>query len=66
MAVHHAWDIYVEVKERKVILSGVVRAWVEKEEAGGAAHEMPDIVEVEGRLEVTPLLEDKEKTQVTV
>jgi osmotically-inducible protein OsmY len=65
LAAHHAQDIHVEVKNGKVILSGVVRAWVEKEEAEEAAHQTPGVVEVENRLEVTPLLEGREKPPVS-
>ena len=60
MAVHHAQDIHVEIKDGKVILSGLVRAWVEKADAEEAAREVPGVTEVENRLEVTPLLEGKE------
>lgn len=61
MAVHHAREIRVDVKNGKVILSGLVRAWIEKSEAEEAAHEVQGVTEVENRLEVTPLLEGKEK-----
>jgi osmotically-inducible protein OsmY len=61
MAVHHAREIHVDIKDGKVVLSGVVRAWIEKFEAEEAAHEVPGVVEVENRLEVTPLLEGKEQ-----
>lgn len=61
MAVHHAQDIHVEINNGKVILSGIVRAWIEKIEAEEAAHEVPGVTEVENKLEVTPLLDGKEK-----
>ena len=64
MAARHAWDIHVEIKGSKVILSGVVRAWIEKASAEEAAHEVPGVTEVENRLELTPLLEGKEKPPV--
>ena len=65
MAALHAQDIHVEIKSGKVILSGVVRAWIEKAYAEEAAHEIPGVTEVENRIEVTPLLEGKEKPPVT-
>jgi osmotically-inducible protein OsmY len=65
MAVHHAREIHVEVKNDKVVLSGVVRAWIEKAEAEEAAHEIQGVTEVENRLELTPLLEGKEKPPPT-
>jgi osmotically-inducible protein OsmY len=64
MAIHHAQDIHVEIKDGKVILSGMVRAWIEKAEAEEAAHEVQGVTDVENRLEVTPLLEGKEKPPV--
>jgi osmotically-inducible protein OsmY len=66
MAAHHAQDIQVEVKGDKVILRGVVRAWIEKAKAEEAASEVIGVKEVENRLEVTPLLEGKEKPPVKV
>jgi osmotically-inducible protein OsmY len=60
MAVHHAREINVEVKDGRVVLSGVVRAWIEKAEAEEAAQKVPGVTEVENRLEVTPLLNGKE------
>jgi osmotically-inducible protein OsmY len=66
MAVHHVQDIQVEINGSKVILSGIVRAWIEKAEAEQAAYDVPGITEVENRLEVTPLLEGKEKPPVIV
>jgi osmotically-inducible protein OsmY len=63
MAAHHAQEIQVEVKGGKVILRGVVRAWIEKAEAEEAAREVPGVKEAENRLEVTPLLEGKEKAR---
>ncbi len=61
MATHHAQDIQVEVKGSKVILAGMVRAWIEKAEAEEAACEVPGVTEVENQLQITPLLEGKEK-----
>ncbi len=66
MAAHHAQDIQVEVKGGKVILRGVVRAWIEKAEAEEAAHEVPGVRVVENRLEVTPFVEGKERPPVKV
>ena len=66
MAVYHVQDIHVEIKDGKVILSGIVRAWIEKAEAEEAAHEVPGVTEVENRLEVTSLLEGKEKPPAIV
>ena len=43
-----------------IILSGIVRAWVEKTDAEAAAREVPGVTEVENLLEVTPLLNGKE------
>jgi len=60
MATHHARGIHVEIVDGKVVLSGMVRAWVEKAEAEAAAMEVPGVSEVENRLEITPLLEGKE------
>ena len=65
MAAHHARSIHVEIKGDKVILNGIVRAWIEKAEAEEAAHEVPGVTLVENRLEVTPLLEGKEKPPVS-
>lgn len=61
MAMHHARNIHVEIKDGKVILSGTVRAWIEKSGAEEAAYEVPGVKEVENRLEITPLLEGKEE-----
>ena len=66
MASHHAQEIHVKVEDSRVVLSGVVRAWIEKAEAEAAAREVPGVKEVENRLEVTPLLEGKEKPPVQV
>ena len=66
MAAHHAQDIQVEVKDSKVTLRGVVMAWIEKTEAEEAAREVPGVKAVENRLEVTPLLEGREKPPVKV
>jgi len=60
-AAHHAQEIQVEIKNSKVILSGIVRAWIEKADAEAAAREVPGVTEVENKLEVTPLLKGKEK-----
>ncbi len=56
-ATRHAQDIHIEVEGAKVVLSGVVHALVEIAEAGQAAYQVPGVVEVENRLELTPLLE---------
>ncbi len=60
MVMYHARDIMVDVREGKVILSGTVRAWVEKVEAERVAREAPGVSAVENRLVLTPLLEGKE------
>jgi osmotically-inducible protein OsmY len=65
LAMHHAQEIRVEVMNGKVILSGIVRAWIEKADAEAAAREVPGVTEVENRLELTPLLKGKEKPPVT-
>ncbi len=65
MAMHHAQDIHVQVKDGKVILSGMTRAWIEKVAAEEAAREVPGVTDVENRLEVTPLLEGREKPPQT-
>lgn len=64
LATHHARDIHVEVRDGKVILSGIVRAWIEKSEAQEAAYEVPGVEEVENQLEMSPLLEGKETPPV--
>jgi len=64
-AMHHALEIKVDIKNSKVILSGIVRAWIEKADAEAAAREVPGVTEVENRLEVTPLLEGKEEPPAT-
>ena len=64
MATHHARDIHVEIHGGKVVLSGLVRAWIEKSEAQEAAYEVPGVEEVENRLEMSPLLEGKETPPV--
>ena len=66
MAVYHVRDIHVEINGSKAILTGIVRAWIEKAEAEQAAHEVPGVTEVENRLEVTSLIEGKEKPPVNV
>ena len=66
MAVYHVRDIHVEVSGSKAILTGIVRAWIEKAEAEQAAFDTPGISEVENRLEVTPLLKGKEKPPINV
>jgi osmotically-inducible protein OsmY len=65
LAMHHAQEIQVEIKGSKVILSGEVRAWIEKADAEDAARELPGVTEVENRLELTPLLKGKEKPPAT-
>ena len=59
-AMRHAQDIHVVINHGKVILSGIVRAWIEKADAEEAAREVPGVTEVENRLEITPFLKGKE------
>lgn len=47
--------IQVDVQGDKVILSGVVRSWAEKQEAERAAWSAPGVTTVEDRIVVTPL-----------
>ncbi len=62
MAVHHAREIRVDVKDGgRVVLSGTVRAWVEMAEAEEAAHHVKGVTAVENHLQLTPLLDGKEK-----
>lgn len=49
-----AQRITVETDGRKVILSGHVRSWLEREEADAAAWAAPGVYEVENRISVTP------------
>jgi osmotically-inducible protein OsmY len=65
MAIHHARAVKVDVHDNKVILSGIVRAWIEKAEAEEAARELQGVTEVENLLEVTPLLEGKENPPIS-
>lgn len=60
MVAHHARDIEVKVEGNKVILNGMVRAWIEKVEAEQIVRELPGVGEVINNLTVTPLLEGKE------
>ncbi len=53
-AAFDAQHITVETEGRKVILSGHVRSWVEREEADAAAWAAPGVYEVENRILVTP------------
>ncbi|MCR4394775.1 MAG: BON domain-containing protein [Dehalococcoidales bacterium] len=63
-AEHHARHLEVEIKDGKVILTGTVRAWFEKIEAERVAREMPGVKEVENRLVISPLVEDKEPIEI--
>lgn len=60
MAILHARDIHVEIEGNKAVLSGMVRAWVEKVEAESVVREMPGITQVENNLILSPLLQGKE------
>ena len=53
---HEAEDIRVEVKEGRVLLSGEVATWREKEAALGAAGHAPGIYAVEDHLLIKPVL----------
>ncbi len=53
-AAFDAQHIMVETEGRKVILSGHVRSWWEREEADAAAWAAPGVYEVENRILVTP------------
>jgi osmotically-inducible protein OsmY len=53
-AAFDARHITVETEGRKVILSGHVRSWGEREEADAAAWAAPGVYEVENRILVTP------------
>lgn len=53
-AAFDAQRITVETDGRKVILSGHVRSWLEREEADAAAWAAPGVYEVENRISVTP------------
>jgi osmotically-inducible protein OsmY len=46
--------ISVETEGSKVILSGTVRSWAEREEAEMAAWAAPGVTEVENRIKVAP------------
>jgi len=56
----HARDIRVEVRGDEAILTGMVRAWFEKEVAERVVCEVPGIKRVINLLTVTPLLKGKE------
>jgi osmotically-inducible protein OsmY len=60
MAAHHAREIDVQIEGNKVILNGMVRAWLEKVEAERIVRELPGVKEVINNLQVVPLLEGKE------
>lgn len=53
-AAFDAQHITVETEGRKVILSGHVRSWVEREGADAAAWAAPGVYEVENRILVPP------------
>ena len=53
-AAFDAQRITVETHGRKVILSGQVRSWLEREEADAAAWAAPGVYEVENRISVMP------------
>ena len=65
LAGHHANEIQVDIQGSKVILSGIVRAWIEKTDAEVATLGVPGVTEVVNRIEVTPLLQGKEMPVIT-
>ncbi len=62
LAAHHAREIQVDIKEGgRVVLSGTVRAWIEIAEAEEAAHHVKGVTVVENNLQLTPLLDGRER-----
>ncbi len=61
MAAHHAHEIQVDVRNGTVVLSGTVRAWIEIAEAEEAARHIPGVIAVQNHLQLTPLLDGREK-----
>ncbi len=64
-ALHHATHVTVHIDDGKVVLSGTVRAYFEIAEAERAAREAPGVKVVENRLEVPPLLQNREPREAT-
>ncbi|MBI2850819.1 MAG: BON domain-containing protein [Chloroflexi bacterium] len=63
MVAHHVSHLDITVQDGKITLSGTVHALIEKLEAEKIAREMPGITEVENRLTIYPLAEEKEKLE---